>query len=83
MAASENGKRNLTVRLDWETIRKAKVLAAKRSTSISGLVAQQIEVLVGEDEAYELAKRQALELLEKGFDLGGKIRATRDEWHER
>jgi predicted DNA-binding protein len=83
MAPPESEKRNLTVRLNRETIRKAKVLAAKRSTSISGLVAQQIEVLVGEDEAYELAKRQALELLEKGFDLGGKIRASRDEWHER
>lgn len=76
-------KRNLTIALERETIRKAKILAAKRSTSISGLIARQIEMLIGEDEAYETAKREALELLDRGFDLGGEIRASRDELHER
>lgn len=76
-------KQNVTVSLTRETLRKAKVLAAKRETSISRLLAEQIETLVGEDEAYERAKRQASELLEQGFHLGGVIRASRDEWHER
>jgi len=79
----ERHKQNLTVRLERETIRKAKILAAKRSTSISGLLERQIEILIGEEEAYENAKRQALALLDKGFDLGGEIRASRDELHER
>jgi uncharacterized protein DUF6364 len=79
----ERPKQNLTVRLERETIRKAKILAAKRSTSISGLLERQIEILIGEEEAYENAKRQALALLDKGFDLGGEIRASRDELHER
>jgi hypothetical protein len=79
----DNEKQNLTIRLDRKTIRKARILAAKRSTSISGLVAEQIEFLIGEEEAYENARRQALMLLDQGFDLGGKIRASRDEWHER
>jgi hypothetical protein len=84
MAGPEGPTRqNLTVRLDRETIRKARIVAAKRSTSISGLVARQIEILVGEDEAYENAKREALALLEMGFNLGGEIRASRDELHER
>lgn len=81
--STERQKQNLTVRLERETIRKAKILAAKRSTSISGLLARQIEVLIGEEEAYENAKRQALSFLDKGFDLGGEIRASRDELHER
>jgi hypothetical protein len=76
-------KHNLTVSLSRETIRKAKILAARRATSISGLLAEQIEILVGEEEAYERAQRQALVLLDQGFHLGGEIRATRDEWHER
>ena len=76
-------KQNLTVSLNRQTIRKAKILAARRATSISGLVAEQIEVLVGEDEAYERAERKALVLLDQGFHLGGKIRASRDELHER
>jgi Family of unknown function (DUF6364) len=78
-----NEKQNLTISLDRQTIRKAKIVAARRSTSISGLVAQQIEVLVGEEEAYERAERQARVLLEQGFHLGGVIRASRDQLHER
>jgi hypothetical protein len=76
-------KQNLTISLDRETIRKAKILAARRETSISGLLATQIEILVGEEEAYERAERQATALLDQGFHLGGEIRSTRDEWHER
>jgi hypothetical protein len=81
--AKENGKQNLTISLDRQTIRKAKIVAAKHSTSISGLVTRQIEILVGEEEAYERAERQAMSLLDQGFHLGGVIRASRDELHER
>ena len=81
--AGNKGKQNLTISLDRQIIRKAKILAAKHSTSISGLVARQIEVLVGEEDAYEKAMQDALALLDQGFDLGGAIRASRDELHER
>jgi len=76
-------KQNVTVSLEQKTIRKAKILAAKRGTSISRLLAGQIEALVGDDEAYERAERQALALLESGFHLGGRIGASRNELHER
>jgi hypothetical protein len=76
-------KQNVTVSLSRQTLQKARVLAARRATSISGLLAQQIEFLVGEEDAYERARRQAESLLEKGFHLGGVIHATRDELHER
>jgi hypothetical protein len=76
-------RQNVTVNLPVHTIRKAKILAARRGSSISGLLAQQIEILVGEDEAYERARHQAEALLDRGFHLGGRIRASRDEWHER
>jgi hypothetical protein len=83
MTTSDSATQNITVRLNRRTLRKAKILAAKRNTSISGLLAEQIEALVGEDDAYERAQRRALALLEQGFHLGGRIEATRDEWHER
>jgi len=83
MTISPMTKQNVTISLTRETIRKAKILAARRETSISGLLATQIEILVGEEEAYERAERQAAALLDQGFHLGGVIRATRDEWHER
>lgn len=76
-------KQNLTLSLPQQTIRKAKILAARRGSSISGLLAEQIEILVGEEEAYKRAQRQANALLDQGFHLGGVIRASRDEWHER
>ena len=83
VSKNRNPRQNLTVSLDPQTIKKAKIVAARRSTSISGLVARQIEVLIGEEEAYERAERQARVLLEQGFHLGGVIRASRDELHER
>jgi len=76
-------KQNVTISLSRQVLKKAKILAARRETSISGLLAQEIEFLVGQEEAYERAERQALALLDKGFHLGGVIRATRDELHER
>jgi predicted transcriptional regulator len=63
-------QQNLTVRLDDGTIHKAKVLAAKRATSISRLVAEEIERLVREDEAYEQARVEALADLGSPMDLG-------------
>ena len=81
--AKNNGKSNITISLDRKTIQKAKIFAARRSTSISGLLAQQIEILVGEEEAYERAERMAMTLLNEGFHLGGAIRVGRDELHER
>jgi hypothetical protein len=81
VATPEPTTRNITIRLERRTLRKAKILAAKRNTSISRLLAEQIETLVGEDAVYEQAQRQAL--LDQGFHLGGQIESTRDEWHER
>jgi hypothetical protein len=81
-------KQNVTVSLTPQTIQKAKVLAAKRSTSISGLLAQQIDVLVGAEEAYEQAERAALALLEKGGTLSTAMpsgvltpQLTTFQWH--
>ena len=61
---------NLTLKLPAETIRKAKVVAAERGTSISALVARKIEELVGEDAEYQAAKRRALDWLKEGWHLG-------------
>ncbi len=76
-------KQNVTISVSPETVRKAKLLAARRSTSISRLLADQLELLVGAEEAWERSERSALALLERGFHMGGVITATRDELHER
>ncbi len=75
-------KRNLTVQLDDDVIRQAKVLAAKRGTSVSTLVAGQLERLVADDERYEDAWRRARRALAGAASRGGR-RWRRDELHER
>ena len=76
-------KRNLTVQLDEETVKKARVLAARRSTSISKLVADEIRKLVGADDAYQRARTVALAHLSEGFHLGGGARPDRAALHDR
>lgn len=66
------GKRNLTVELDDDTIRKAKVVAAKRGTSVSRLVAREIEDLVKDDMRYEEARDRALKALVNAKPRGGR-----------
>jgi len=76
-------KSNITLKLESELLRKARILAAEQDTSISALLAQQLEKAVREREGYEQARRQALANLRKGFDLGFRPPHSRDELHER
>jgi hypothetical protein len=76
-------KRNLTISLSPQVIQKARIIAVKRSTSISGLVAEQIEALVSDDDAYERAAASAIARMKHGFHLGGGPYASRDELHDR
>ena len=82
-ANATDQKQNLTIRLSRETIRKAKVLAARQSTSISALVAEQVDKLVGEDEAYDQAMKRSLAIMKKGFHMGGNHHWDRDSLHDR
>jgi Family of unknown function (DUF6364) len=74
-------RRNLTVQLDEETIRQAKILAAERGTSVSGLVARELERLVARAARYEEAMRRAIELMEESEPHGGRT-WRRDELYE-
>jgi hypothetical protein len=76
-------KQNVTISLSTQILQKAKILAAKRSTSISGLLAGQVEALVNDDDAYERAAASAIARLERGYHLGGGRMVSRDELHER
>ena len=62
---------NITLKLDADTIRQAKIIAAGRGTSISALMAGKLAELVGEDAKYEAARRRALAWLSQGWHLGG------------
>jgi predicted transcriptional regulator len=77
------GRRNLTVQLDDDVVTKARILAARRLTSVSRLVADEIRRLVEEDEHYESARRSALVRLASPAGLGGPPYAARQDLHER
>ena len=75
-------KRNLTVQLDDDVIHRAKVTAAKRGTSVSGLVAQELQRLADADERYDDAQHRAERTLGRTAPRGGR-RWTRDDLHQR
>lgn len=75
-------KRNLTVQLDDDVIKLAKVLAARRGTSVSTLVARELERLVADEDRYEDAYRRAQRALAGVAARGGR-RWRRDELYIR
>jgi len=78
-------KQNVTLAIPKALLRKAKVVAAERQTSLSALLTQLLIDLVRQEDEYEQARQRSLALLERGFELGtyGKITWSRDELHER
>jgi hypothetical protein len=81
--SAPDDKQNITLRLSRHTIQKARILAARRSTSISGLLATQIEQLADSDDDYQRAMHSAMARMERGFHLGGSHHLDRDSMHER
>ena len=74
---------NITIKIEADLALDAKVLAARKGTSLSRLVAEQLRSMVNQDQAYLAAKRSALSRLQQGLDLDWKRPDTRDELHQR
>jgi predicted transcriptional regulator len=76
---------NVTLSLPRHILRKAKILAIQKNTSLSGLLTQALADLVAHQEAYEQARQRNLELLNDGLDLGthGQASWKREDLHER
>lgn len=78
-----NMKKNITLKVDSELAQEARVLAAKRGTSLSRLVAEQLALLVERDQTYDKARHRALARLKRGYDLDWQKPSSRDDLHER
>ena len=76
-------RRNITLSMDEELLRRARVLAARRNQSVSALLREELARLVAEDQAYDAAREAALERLRRGTHLGGGPRSAREELHDR
>lgn len=76
-------KQNITLSIEKEIIKKGKVIAAQKDTSISTMLSDQLKQIIEEEEQYDAAKRSALQNLRKGFHLGGRINWKREDLYER
>lgn len=76
-------KTNVTLKLDADLLKEARVLAAEQGSSISAMLADKLTELVRERKGYENAKKRALARLRVGMDLGWTRPGSRDELHER
>jgi len=74
---------NITIKVEAGLAHEAKVFAARQGVSLSRLVADQLEMLVREEQAFAAARQRALRQLKKGFDLGWEKPGSRDELHDR
>ncbi|MBI4377532.1 MAG: ribbon-helix-helix protein, CopG family [Nitrospinae bacterium] len=78
-------RRNITLSLPKDLLKKAKIMAAKFDKSISQLMREAIEEKIEEGIDYQRAKQKHLNILKKGIDMGtrGRILISREELHDR
>jgi predicted transcriptional regulator len=75
--------KNITVSLDDETYRRARMIAAHRDTSVSALVKRFLVDLASGETKFERLRREERALREQITDFSASDRLTRDEVHDR
>jgi len=75
----------VTLSLPKDPLRRLRILAGRRDTSMSALLADSLEQLVAREDEDEAALARLVARVERGLDLGtdGRIGVARDELHER
>jgi hypothetical protein len=86
----ENGMKNITVSVDDEVYRLARIRAAEQSTSVSALVKRYLNSLTGRDNAETEFERLAreeeelrAELSARRLGLNPAFNLSRDDLHDR
>jgi predicted transcriptional regulator len=75
--------KNITVSLDDETYRRARIIAAERDTSVSALVKRYLAELASGESEIERLKREERALRERIVEFRAADRLPRDALHER
>ena len=75
--------KNITVSLDEETYRRARVRAAELDTSVSALVRDFLTELAAAETAAEASKRRERELRARITNFRAGDRVDRDRLHDR
>ena len=74
---------NITLSLEKEILRKGKIIAARKNTSVSKMLGDILREMTEKEQAYEAAKRKAMQHLKQGYHLGGKIGWNREALYDR
>jgi len=77
------GLKNVTLTIDEDLLMEARVLAARRRTSVSGLVREQLRDLVGKHRARRRGWASVRHLFDQPRLRIGPRLPTRDEIHDR
>lgn len=75
--------KNITLSMPEDLLRRARVLAAERDTSVSGLVAELLQQLVGTTEDYDTMWASEEQVMVDGVFEVGPLTWSRDELHDR
>jgi plasmid stability protein len=75
--------KNITVSLDDDIYRRARVRAAELDTSVSALVKKYLVELAGQETEFERRRRLQNETIATIRSFSARNRLSRDEVHER
>jgi len=75
--------KNITVSLDDETYRRARIRAAELDTSVSALVRRYLVELAGSESEFERLEKLERTLRDRIKSFRAADRLSRDEVHER
>lgn len=76
-------KQNITLAVDKSLLKKTRALAAQRGSSVSAMLAQELQRIIERENGYQQAKQRALARLDSPFHLGGEKRPDRESLHDR
>ena len=75
--------RNITIALDDETARWARIEAARQDMSVSRLVANLLQENMRRNRTYEVAMQRYLSMPSRNLNEAGSPYPTREELHDR
>lgn len=75
--------RNMTITLPEDLVRRAKVLAAQRDTSVSALVRDLLTEATGADQSEDRWSQEEALMRQGDLLRIGEVTWTRDELHQR
>ena len=75
--------KNLTLRVEEDTLIKAREIAAERSTSVNALIREYLSDLIRQQTRREIARKELSLLCRQSTAMMGERTWTRDDLHDR